>query len=265
MACFSFPRSRAISCEGLEPTTNVMAASISPSMTENRDLVENMFFRVANSDAVVKSQQRGEPDLTRDEKVTLLREIMDRNPSSFLMRFGTYLVEDDLEHFDHLKGDYEIDFRLKEVKNIVDAKKKKTGVRNRRFECLQRLMKDSDYFSEEQMRRRSPLLYEEYIGQYLSEEEKFERDKAEMGHDPSLSELLMSRQEKEMDEWYLEYQRDQQNCMEEECESDSDSLTEKGDDHEVLFLCKLNFTPQGTECEGPVLESDVNKQRFHLT
>ena len=195
--------------------------------------VENMLSRIANSDAVVKSQQRGEPDLTVDEKVTILRGILEKNPGSFLMRFGRCLVEDDLRTFDHLKGDYEIDFRVKEVKNILDANKNKTGVRNRRYECLQRLMKDSDYFSEEKMRKRAPLLYEEYIGQYLTEEEKFERDRAEMGNDPCLSELLMSRQEKEMDEWFLEYQRDQEACMEEEDESDSDGSTEKGD----WFVC----------------------------
>lgn len=229
--------------EGLEPRRNENMAA-STTETEVHGLVKNMLYRVANSDAVVKSQQRGEPDLTVDEKVTILLGILDRSPSSFLMRFGKYLVEDDLRNFHHLEGDYEIDFRLKEVKNILDTKKKKTGVRNRRFECLQRLMKDSDYFSEEQMRKRSPLLYEEYIGQYLSEEEKFERDKAEMGNDPTLSELLMSRQEKQMDDWYLEYQRDQQTSIEEENESDSDSSIEKGNCSVLIcvvcLLCNIN-------------------------
>ena len=211
-----------------------MAASTTEKEVHGQ--VTNMLFQVANSDAVVKSQQRGEPDLTVDEKVTILQGILDRSPGSFLMRFGKYLVEEDLRNFDHLKGDYEIDFHLKEVKNILDTKKKKTGVRNRRFECLQRLMKDSDYFSEEQMRKRSPLLYEEYIGQYLSEEEKFERDKAEMGNDPTLSELLMSRQQKQMEDWYLEYQRDQQTSIEEENESDSDSSTDRGDCFDLCYL-----------------------------
>lgn len=197
-----------------------------------------MLSRIANSDAVVKSQQRGEPDLSVDEKVTILHGILEKSPSSFLMRFGRYLVEDDLRHFDHLKGDYEIDFRMREVKNILDTKRNKTGVRNRRYECLQRLMKDSDYFSEEKMRKRSPLLYEEYIGQYLSEEEKFERDRAEMGHDPCLSDILMSRQEKQMDDWLLEYQRDQETSMEEEeDESDSDSLLEKVESGSPLKGC----------------------------
>lgn len=200
---------------------------------ENMAVGMAMLCRIAGSDAVVKSQQRGEPDLTVDAKVAILQEILDRGPASFLMRFGRYLVEDDLGNFAHLKGDYETEFRLKEVKNILDSKKKKTGIRNRRYECLQRLMKDSDYFSEENMRKRSPLLYEQYIGQYLTEEEKLERDRAAMGqHDPCLSELLMNRQEKEMNDWYLEYQRDQEACVEEEDDSDlesNDSSNDKGD------------------------------------
>lgn len=192
--------------------------------TEGKNGVENMISRVASSSATVKSQQRGEPDLTISEKVSILRNIFDISPGSFLMRFGNYLVEDDLKNFDHLKEDYEIAFQLKELSETFDTKKKKIGVRNRRFQCLQRLMKDSDYFSEEKMRKRSPLLYEQYIGQYLSEEEKFERDKAEIGHELSLSELLMGRQEKQMDEWLLEYERDQEDGMEEESDSDSDGL-----------------------------------------
>ncbi|XP_068728482.1 coiled-coil domain-containing protein 97-like [Montipora capricornis] len=207
------------------------------SFTERKNCVENMLLRVASSDAVVKSQQRGEPDLTAAEKVSILQKILDKSPGSFLMRFGNYLVEDDLGNFEHLIADYEIAFRVKEVEKALDTKKKKVGVRNRRFECLQRLMKNSDYFSEEQMRKRSPLLYEQYIGQYLSEEEKFERDKAEIGHDPSLSELLMSRQEKQMDEWLLEYQRDQENCTEEESESGSDTPEEEVETGSPLKGC----------------------------
>lgn len=207
--------------------------------------VRNMLSRIARSDAVVKSQQRSEPDLTVDEKVCILEEVLERSPSSFLMRFGRYLAEEDLRNFEHLKGDYEIDFRLTEVKNIIDSKKTKTGIRNRRYECLQRLMKDSDYFSEANMRKRSPLLYEEYIGQYLTEEEKLDRDRTEMGGDPCLSEIIMNRQEKEMNDWLLEYQRDQEACIEEEEEEEdleNDSSTDNGDYNfvkQIVFICVL--------------------------
>lgn len=198
---------------------------------ESENPLTSMLCRIAGSEAVVKSQQRGEPDLTKDEKVAILQEILERKPASFLMRFGRYFAEEDLRNFEHLTGDYEIDFRLNEIKNIIDSKKMKIGIRNRRYECLQRLMKNSDYFSEENMRKRCPLLYEEYIGQYLTEEEKLERDRAEMRSDPCLSELIMNRQEKEMNDWLLAYQRDQEACAKEEQEDsdlESDSSTDKG-------------------------------------
>lgn len=194
--------------------------------------VKHMLSRIASTDAVVKSQQRGEPELAVDEKIAILHELYDKKPASFLMRFGRYLSEKDLGNFEHLRGEYEIDFRLKEVKNILDGKKKKTGIRNRRYECLQRLMKDTDFFSEEQMRKRSPLLYEQYIGQYLTAEEKLDRDRAEIGDDLCLSQMIMNRQEKEMNDWYLNYQRDQEACLEEEEEEsdmESDSSIDKGD------------------------------------
>lgn len=40
-----------------------------------------------------------------------------------------------------------------------------------------------------------------------------------------------------MDEWLFEYQRDQENCIEEESESGSDILEEEGDCY-IQQLCK---------------------------
>lgn len=37
--------------------------------------------------------------------------------------------------------------------------------------CAMPPLLDGQYFSEEQMRMREPLLYEQYIGQYLTDEE----------------------------------------------------------------------------------------------
>lgn len=220
---------------------------------EDLNQVRSMLSRIARSDAVVKSQQRGEPDLTLDEKVGILEEVLERKPSSFLMRFGRYLAEEDLRNFEHLKGDYEIDFRLAEVKNIIDSKKTKTGIRNRRYECLQRLMKDSDYFSEANMRKRSPLLYEEYIGQYLTEEEKLDRDRTEMGGDPCLSELIMNRQEKEMNDWLLEYQRDQEASIEEEEEKEEDLESNSSTDNGEYIFCLADCVDLENTCTSSML------------
>lgn len=49
-------------------------------------------------------------------------------------------------------------------------------IKNRRFEALKKLITEGSYFSEEEMRKRNPLLYEQLIGQFLTEEEKHDRE-----------------------------------------------------------------------------------------
>ncbi|NWX39518.1 CCD97 protein, partial [Steatornis caripensis] len=42
----------------------------------------------------------------------------------------------------------------------------RTRLRNRRYAALRQLIQGGEYFSEEEMRAREPLLYQHYIGQY---------------------------------------------------------------------------------------------------
>lgn len=46
----------------------------------------------------------------------------------------------------------------------------RTRLRNRRYAALRQLIAAGEYFSEEEMRAREPLLYEQYIGQYRGAE-----------------------------------------------------------------------------------------------
>lgn len=67
------------------------------------------------------------------------------------------------------------------------------------------------------MRFREPLLYEQYIGQYLSEEEILQRANESMQNGPmGLSDLLISTyQEKEL-QIRLEEEQDRENCANQE-------------------------------------------------
>lgn len=67
------------------------------------------------------------------------------------------------------------------------------------------------------MRFREPLLYEQYIGQYLSEEEILQRANESMQNGPmGLSDLLISTyQEKELQK-RLEEEQDRENCATQE-------------------------------------------------
>lgn len=93
-----------------------------------------------------------------------------------------------------------------------------------------RLHTAGEYFSDEQMRLRAPLLYEQYIGQYLSQEELSARapiqpPKPGAPGTPAcpLSDLLLqSYQERELQQRLLQQQEEEEACLEEEEEEDSD-------------------------------------------
>ena len=148
-----------------------------------------MLNRIARSEAHFKHQQRGEPDLKEDEKLDIAAKVLDSNPVTFLLRFGNHLAEEDLHFFTTLQGSYEVDFYIKEIRRQLDVRKNKQKIRNRRYEAMQKLMVEGSYFSDTEMKGRDPLLYEQMIGQYLTEEEQ-QRDSV----DPSemrLSSMLM--------------------------------------------------------------------------
>lgn len=88
-----------------------------------------------------------------------------------------------------------------------------------------------EYFSDEQMRFRAPLLYEQYIGQYLTQEELSARTPAPQvprTGSPSmpaypLSDLLFqSYQERELQQKLLRQQEEEDACFEEEEDSDEE-------------------------------------------
>ena len=52
-------------------------------------------------------------------------------------------------------------------------------VRNRRYAVLQQMRRTGDYFSEQEMERRDPLLYDHLIGQHQTQEEREEKYSAD--------------------------------------------------------------------------------------
>ena len=145
--------------------------SCSQGSGENLSLRDRVLNRAAESDGHFKHQQRGEPDLTSQEKLLIVTDLLDNKPSVFLTRYGKYLHADDLEYFNPLKGDYTIDFYIKEIRQQLDNKKNQTKIRNRRYEAMKQLTDEGEYFGEEEMKQRDPLLYEQMVGQYLTDEE----------------------------------------------------------------------------------------------
>ena len=211
---------RSLGCDGVRvhPVSWSSCAASSSTVDQSETEIQgirltqaevSMFGKIVSSGCVIKSQQRGEPELSRSQLCDELIKCLHENPSSFLMRYGKYLDSDDLSYFDSVSGrnDYEVNFRVERLrKNLSQSSKSRSKrVKNRRYECLRKLMKETSYFSEEEMRQRNPLLYDFYIGQYLSKEEK-ERDERKNA-DMSLSSMILNQMDQNKTAEVLHSQR----------------------------------------------------------
>ena len=199
---------------------------VTPSKSQ---LELGMYAKIVASGLTVKSQQRGEPNLTHDQKVEILTSLLHQKPGAFLMRFGRVLSASDLVWFDDLMPlDYEVDYRVKELrKNLaMSLKSRENIVKNRRFEYLKELMDRGSYFSEEEMRNRNPLLFEHYVGQYLSEEERQQLD-GSTSSDMTLSGMILKKMELDRRSELLSEQRDVEAGQIEESDSSSSSEDEE--------------------------------------
>jgi hypothetical protein len=117
----------------------------------------SMFDRICSSNIVIASQQRNEPDFTREQKHDILHHLYSTNPANFIYRFGSLLTDDELkQHFDS-NADY--------IRRIASSNRLKIRT-NRRYTYMQQLLANGTYFSDEAMKERSPLLYEQMIGRY---------------------------------------------------------------------------------------------------
>ena len=185
---------------------------------------ECVVMRVVHSKATIKSQQKDEPDLTVDEKVAYLSELLLSKPGAFLMRFGRVLDAGHLTYFDDA-DDCEVKQRLKDLRQTLDPRKKQTVIRNRRFVHMEQLIARGTYFDEAEMRMRDPLSYEHYVGQYLSKDEREAIDCR--SSEVLLSARLLQQADIEQRNRRLACQLDRENAaLEEEEEEESDGEDE---------------------------------------
>ena len=142
-----------------------MAASTYDPMTLR------MLGKVIESDKPIKSQQRGDPELTVEDKKTILADILRDSPGSFLRRFGSLLSNADLQYFT-ASTDYEVQYHVRQLNRLLKGNNVKKQTSNRRYKAIEVLTATTAYFTDLEMRGRCPLLYEQYIGQFLSDEER---------------------------------------------------------------------------------------------
>ena len=129
----------------------------------------NMYNRIINNNnAIIKLQERSENELNESEKLKYLDEVFERNKAKFLEKYFSYLIADDVCLFEN-SGDYVVAYYLKKI--CEPMHKRKALVKNRRYEALQRLIRQGEYFDNESMKSREPLLYEQMVGKYEKNDE----------------------------------------------------------------------------------------------
>ncbi|KAL2100727.1 hypothetical protein ACEWY4_002488 [Coilia grayii] len=191
--------------------------------SEHPTCLNDMIEAVAVSGSPVKSQQLGEPDLTLGERRQILLELYETKPLVFLERYQAHLKPEHLDAFSHVSSDFRAQYYCKEVQRRAGRQAHRTSVRNHRYAALRTLQKEGQYFSEEQMRFREPLLYEQYIGQYLSEEEILQRSQEAMEKGTGgLADLLIDSYQERVLQGRLQEQQDKEDGAQEEEEEDED-------------------------------------------
>ncbi|XP_072169028.1 coiled-coil domain-containing protein 97-like [Diadema setosum] len=190
---------------------------------------KRMFENIALSKARIKNQQRDEEELPTDEREKILEDLFKRNPAVFLERYHLYLCEDDIPCFDHVSAVYEVQFYLKEAQKRLSAGKASVLVKNRRYEALKKLESEGSYFSDDEMRSRDPLMYEQLVGQYLTDEElndtRAKIDPSDLRFSTILTTFIAEQETKAL----LKRQQDLEDAAEEE-EEDEDEEEEEEED-----------------------------------
>ncbi|XP_070703730.1 coiled-coil domain-containing protein 97 [Pempheris klunzingeri] len=220
--------------------------------------VSDMVEAVARSGSPVKSQQIGEAELTLKERTQELLHQYRSRPLVFLERYHAHLKPKHLSEFAHVSSDPRFQHYSKVIQRRAAACTNRTRVRNQRYAALRVLQKEGQYFSEEQMRMREPLLYEQYIGQYLTDEEMLERSLeaqlddtggAPAGATGGLAHLLLdSYQERLIQNRLQEQQEREEGAREEDEDEEDDDDTvqqqEGGPTPEEKALLKEEFISQ---------------------
>lgn len=162
------------------------------SNLQSRDMISAMVAYVAQKDAYFGSIQRGSDSPSQVDKESVVHDLYHKSPSVFITRYGhclnamhkqfmykeyegklpKYLQQKTWKKID-LKAEYclcnfayqyfidkaDVVYQLNLLEK--DQKQRLSRVKNRRFTAMKKMMEDGDYFSEEEMKRRDPLLYEQ--------------------------------------------------------------------------------------------------------
>ncbi|XP_017859922.1 PREDICTED: coiled-coil domain-containing protein 97 [Drosophila arizonae] len=184
-------------------------------VVELPDQLMGIFKALAeNANIIFKSQQIDDPELNLEEKQQIAQDAFQKSREHFLIRFGSYLTEQQLSDFQTVGVTEPIkpNENLQEICLLLDDFKRKlvsrgVCIKNRRYHAMQQLLQQGEYFSEHEMMQRAPELYQELVGQYLTEQEKKQRDSYDV-RNTSFSGILMHTLEQKQREELLQQKVD---------------------------------------------------------
>ncbi|KAK9816892.1 hypothetical protein WJX72_006847 [[Myrmecia] bisecta] len=152
------------------------------------------------------------PDKAKREEY--LCNLLRRDPGVFLERYAEQLTVDERAYFEPLREDYEVNFYLKQAEQQASAAKPTSAqVKNRRLAQMNRLDAAGEYFSDEAMRKRGPLLHHQYIGQYQAPAIRAARTN-------KLSDSILQQHDELQTQLRMAQQREAEDMVEEESDSD---------------------------------------------
>ncbi|XP_072225482.1 coiled-coil domain-containing protein 97 [Leuresthes tenuis] len=193
--------------------------------------VKAMIEDVTMSGSLVKSQQIGEAELTVGQRGDELLHQYRSRPLVFMERYHACLKPQHLPAFAHVSSDPRAQHYSKLVLARAAGRTNRTKVRNQRYAALRALQKEGKYFSEEQMRIREPLLYEQYIGRYLTDEEVLERSQEALSDGAEeapgagaggLAHLLLNSYQERLIQNRLQEEQEREDGAQEEEEDDAE-------------------------------------------
>lgn len=212
-----------------------------------------------------KTLRYGEVEPTRQEKIQYMRTTLHNDPALFLSKWGRHLSQPALRLFTSIKDNYEVDFYLNSLlfndKDSVEEQKgqqqqqqafKKSSMRqlaqNRRYEFLQRTLRHSDYFSDENMQLRDPVLYEQFVGRHIPVQEKTKP----FDNDVTLVDRIYSN----MDRRYVNDRLERQKIVDEEQFEEEEE--EEESDEELIERSTPTLITKSKEKEVDTEEMDTN-------
>eukprot|EP00879_Flechtneria_rotunda_P003334 GHRR01003560.1.p1 GENE.GHRR01003560.1~~GHRR01003560.1.p1 ORF type:complete len:329 (+),score=116.00 GHRR01003560.1:195-1181(+) len=193
---------------------------------------------------------------TGPELQAYLSGLLQRDPAVFLERYGKLLSQTELEGFQLLQHDYEVSYWLQQLGAVPSSsgsnkqqgrassssKALSTTAKNRRLAYMRRLECDGEYFSEDSMRAREPLIWHEYIGQHEGQP----APPTGLIQGGGLAASLLRSHDELLIRARLQQQLEEQECQESEHDSDSE-----GDDNtHNATMQDVTTNPNGAAVAG---------------